>query len=168
MIPSHINWNILVVLLFSNISDLFNWSFRSLMISFILVQITTKTWIRLMKELGLMCGERKERGDCNDVTGHVTVQCYMRDMRDGEEWDVRRHDSHIHTRKVLKTRLVVDRDKPRNFDFGLWSRDFFYWLRTLQGYQLDHSQSVRPLWQCSCWTCCDYPMFPLLLSTLSR
>ena len=78
-----------------------------------------------MKELGLMCGERKERGDCNDVTGHVTVQCYMRDMRDGEEWDVRRHDSHIHTRKVLKTRLVVDRDKPRNFDFGFGLGTFF-------------------------------------------
>ena len=41
--------------------------------SFILVQITTKTRIRLMKELGLTSGERKERGDCNNVTGRVTV-----------------------------------------------------------------------------------------------
>ena len=38
-----------------------------------------------MKELGMAWKERKERGDCNDVTGHVTVQCYMRDMHDGEE-----------------------------------------------------------------------------------
>ena len=39
----------------------------------------------------------------------------------------------------------VDRDKPRNLDFGLWSLDFFYGLRMTKGYQLDHSLSQRLL-----------------------
>ena len=39
----------------------------------------------------------------------------------------------------------VNRDKPRNLNFGLWTFNFFYGLRMTQGYQLDHSKSQRLL-----------------------
>ena len=53
--------------------------------------------------------------------------------------------------KMAKSRVNqtrVDRDKPRNLDFGaldLWTLDFFYGLRMTQDYQLDHSLSQRLL-----------------------
>ena len=40
-----------------------------------------------------------------------------------------------------KNQTQIDRDMPRNLDFGLWSLDFFYGLR--MSYQLDHSLSQR-------------------------
>ena len=45
----------------------------------------------------------------------------------------------------------VDREKPRNLDFGLWTLDFFYGLRMTQGCQLDHSLSQRLLQVVGWW-----------------
>ena len=47
--------------------------------------------------------------------------------------------------KIKMNQTGVDRDKPRNLEFGLWTLDFFYELRMTQGYQLDHSLSKRLL-----------------------
>ena len=49
----------------------------------------------------------------------------------------------VNNESVYQTR--VDRDKPRNLDFGLWTLDFFYGLRMTQGYQVEHSLSQRLL-----------------------
>ena len=42
---------------------------------------------------------------------------------------------------IKKNQTWVDKDKPRNLEFGLWTLDFFYELKMTQGYQLDHSLS---------------------------
>ena len=42
------------------------------------------------------------------------------------------------------TRLVFDRDKPKNWEFGHWFLDF----GLLQCYQLDHSLPLRLLYPC--------------------